>query len=625
MLVYSGSKNSFMADVENDVIADKISEQFRFYLFKPKEAEQRAWRNSMVYMYKVLNDDEIPDSSGISIEYNIPGTGKRVDFILTGTDSDHSEAVIIIELKQWEDCSAVLNQDGIVATYVGGGIRNVSHPSYQALCYADHIRDYNLTVQEENISIIPCAYLHNYLSRDNDPIKLPHYQVYLQQAPLFIRKETIQLREFIKKYIKYGDNKKLLYRIDNGKIRPSKSLQDTLASMMNGNPEFMLMDEQKVIYEAILSSVIANSEDRKQVFIVKGGPGTGKTVLAINLLVAINNNDLACHYVTKNSSPRDVFHRKLKGSFPTNRAKNLFQSSDNYVNSQKNSVTCLIVDEAHRLREKSGFMNNQGENQIKEIINSSVNSVFFIDEDQRVTLSDIGRQELIVKFANEAQADISIMELESQFRCNGSDGYLNWLDNLLDIRETANYGFDFNYDFQVFDDPNELFEIIKQKNSVNNKSRVVAGYCWEWVSRTRDESDVYDITMPEYGFNKSWNLNRNRSTWAIENDSIEQVGCIHTSQGLEFDYVGVIIGDDLRYENNQIVTDYKKRASTDASLKGIKTLIKKDEVFGLAEADLIIKNTYRTLMTRGMKGCYIFCTNKELSDYIKSKLNRYSI
>ncbi len=268
------------------------------------------------------------------------------------------------------------------------------------------------------------------------------------------------------------------------------------------------------------------------------------------------------------------------------------------------------------MNEKSGLFANMGENQVKEIINASNFSIFFIDENQKVTLKDIGSIDIIKKFANELGAGIKEVELESQFRCNGSDGYLAWLDNVLGIRETANYDMDdFQYDFRVIDDPNELKRLIEEKNKENNKSRLVAGYCWNWISEGKNKTDVHDIVIPEYNFEMSWNLG-NSQTWAIDQNSINEIGCIHTCQGLEFDYVGVIIGDDLRYENEQIVTDYTKRAKTDQSLKGINRM---NPITAKRVADILIKNTYRTLMTRGMKGCYVYCTNKELQEYIKTK------
>jgi hypothetical protein len=265
---------------------------------------------------------------------------------------------------------------------------------------------------------------------------------------------------------------------------------------------------------------------------------------------------------------------------------------------------------------------NKGENQIKEIINAAKFSVFFIDENQKVTLKDIGSEDLIKKYAKELGAGIYVYELDSQFRCNGSDGYVAWLDRVLEIRDTANLDIDgFDYDFRVLDNPNEVRQLIEEKNNINNKARIVAGYCWEWpTGKTRNDTNYHEIEIPEYNFGISWNLESGEA-FAIGQNSVKEAGCIHTVQGLEFDYVGVIIGDDIRYKNGHIVTDYTKRAKTDTSLNGIKKIaLEKGQEEANKIADNIIKNTYRTLMTRGMKGCYVYCTDKGMQEYLKNTL-----
>ena len=619
MLVYEGTKSEFLNDVLTGTITEKIHERYKKFFGKSGISQINSWNNSMTHMHVMLSDNEIPDNSGVAIEFNIPTTSKRIDFILSGYNQTKEPSVIIIELKQWNTCNTVEGKDGLVQTYIGGGLRETTHPSYQAWSYASLIKDYNETVWQSNIDIIPCAYLHNYSIKSNDPLVDEKYHEYLHEAPVFGKGDAIKLRDFIKQHVVYGDNRQLLYEIENGRIRPSKRLQDTLASMLQGNTEFIMIDEQKVIYEDIVKRVKRiKKDDAKQIYIIQGGPGTGKTVLAINLLVEFTQREMVCNYVTKNSAPRNVFYSRLKGQFKQNYVQNLFKGSGNYCETDSNTYDVLIVDEAHRLSEKSGLYANQGEHQIKEIINSSRLSIFFIDEDQRVTIKDVGDIDTIRKFAKEFDADISLVELESQFRCNGSTGYLSWIDNILDIKQTANYDFDFDYDFRVIDDPNELRNLI-QKNNDYNKARLVAGYCWDWLKTGKNRPDIYDIEIPEYDFKMSWNLG-NTSTWAIDRDSVNEVGCIHTSQGLEFDYIGVIIGDDIRYENGRIVTDYLKRARTDQSLKGIKKLAKVSEDEANLIADRIIKNTYRTLMTRGIKGCYVYCVDRKLQEYFKHRL-----
>ena len=208
----------------------------------------------------------------------------------------------------------------------------------------------------------------------------------------------------------------------------------------------------------------------------------------------------------------------------------------------------------------------------------------------------------------------------SQFRCNGSDGYLAWLDNVLDIRETANYDLEgIDYDIRICESPNEMRNLVIEKNKKTNSSRILAGYCWEWLKEEQNNTNHHDIKIGD--FEMSWNL-KNGEPFAVSDTSINEVGCIHTSQGLEFDYVGVIIGNDLRYENGKVVTDFTKRASTDQSLKGIKSLYKANPEEAKRRADEIIKNTYRTLLSRGMKGCYVYCTDKGMAEYLKRKLQK---
>ncbi|MEE3343555.1 MAG: DUF2075 domain-containing protein [Bacilli bacterium] len=625
MLVYEGIKKDFINDVDIGLIADKIRNKYIEKIKRrPSPPEFNSWKNSMQYMRGVLNDKDIPDNTGIAIEYNIPPTGCRIDFMISGYNKNKSN-VVIVELKQWDKATEVGKLDGVykVNTYTGGGLRDVNHPSYQAMTYANLIKDYNESVQLKNINIVPCAYLHNYYFDNDDTLLSDNYKEYTNIAPLFGHNDVIKLRDFIKRYIEDGDDGSILYEIDHGRIRPSKMLQDSLSKMLQGNKEFYMIDEQKIIYEYALSNAIDTvASNKKNVMIVRGGPGTGKSVLAINLLVEFNNRNMTCFYVTKNAAPRNVFSTKLRGDYTQTYINHLFQGSGNFVDEESNKLDVLIVDEAHRLNEKSGLFQNKGENQIKEIINASNFSIFFIDENQKVTLKDIGSEDLIKKYANELDAGIYTYELDSQFRCNGSDGYIAWLNNLLEIKETANFDIDgFDYDFKVFDNPNELRKAIEEKNKKNNKSRLVAGYCWNWISEGKNKTDIHDIVIPEYNFEISWNLGSS-TTWAIDKDSINEAGCIHTCQGLEFDYIGVIIGDDMRYENGHIITDYTKRAKTDQSLKGINKIVKeKGQEEANNIADLIIKNTYRTLMTRGMKGCYVYCTDDNLRKYINNIIN----
>lgn len=625
MIIYENTKGGFIDDIRNGFIADIIEESFhKKNLSHSNKAEFKAWSNSLMFMRNVLDDNGISDDCSLAIEYQIPLTSKRVDFLIAGRDDNNNNNIVVIELKQWENCTPTQRPD-IVYAFTGGAERAVCHPSYQAYSYAKIIENFNEDIYKENISLIPCAYLHNFKEQNRKNIEHEIYQEALKLAPCFLDHDTVKLRNFIKTYIKKKDNIDLLMKIENGKLKPAKALQDSLVSMLKGNKEFYLIDEQKVAYETVKKLVEKSLREsnkitglnQKYTIIIKGGPGTGKSVVAIQLLCDLIQKGYSANYVTKNSAPRNVYFSKLiQNDYKKKYIESLFRGSGSYISTPNNFFDCLIADEAHRLNAKSGMFQNLGENQIKEIIHSSKVSVFLIDENQKVTTKDIGSVQLIEQYAKEEGSIIysgDELNLISQFRCNGSNSYLTFLDHLLEINKSKDINFDIDYEVRLFNNPNKMREQLKIKNNINNKSRLLAGYCYDWITQKDRFSDIYDIEL-ENNFKAKWNFG-NTNTWAIDEDSFDQVGCIHTSQGLEFDYVGVIIGQDLRYENNKVITDYTKRAKTDASLKGIKT----NKNFILA--DEIIRNTYRTLLSRGQKGCYIYCEDKELLKHIGNLLN----
>jgi uncharacterized protein len=618
LIIYQASKSQFLHHALRDDIEDVMTRHYQSatgHGVGPSEVQ--AWKHSLLEMAKVLQDEEIPSDAAVAIEYQLPQTSKRIDFVIAGEDETSHSKVIIVELKQWST-SRRSEKDAIIWARRGGrsGEQEGPHPSYQAWSYAAYLQDFNSAVQEAPMSLQPCAYLHNH-PRDGE-IDHPHYREHIARAPLFLSRERSKLQAFIREHVRHGDRRGALYAIENGRIRPSKMLVESVAGMLQGKSEFVMIDDQKVVYESVLAAD-SLAEQKKQVVIVQGGPGTGKSVVALNLLAALLARKRNARYVSKNAAPRAVYEAKLTGTFTRTRISNLFSGSGAFVNDQQDTYDTLIVDEAHRLNEKSGLYRNLGDNQVKELIRSSRCTVFFVDDDQRVTIHDIGHTEELRRRAAEYGAQVTELELRSQFRCNGSDGYLAWLDHTLGVRETANRELDTReYDFRVFDDPKALHDLIELKNRANNRSRVVAGYCWKWPSKK--DPTAWDIDINEFGYQRRWNLDKDGSLWIVTPGSVEQVGCIHTCQGLELDYVGVIIGPDLAFRNGRIVADATKRASSDQSVRGLRAMLKRDPNGAAELATLIVKNTYRTLMTRGMKGCYVFCTDASLAEHLRSCL-----
>ncbi len=616
MIIYQANKNQFCNDILNNSIVENLKHKFHENLnYVPGESEVRSWQNSLMYMDKVLGDSSIPQDAGIAIEYNIPQTSKRIDFIITGLNQEDKSVAILIELKQWSQIE-LTEKDATVITILGKGKRETNHPSYQVWSYAAYLESFNEAIYNQGIELKPCAYLHNY--KEDGIINHPFYAFHIEKAPIFLQTDAQKLREFIKEHVKYGDKKNIMYQIENGRIRPSKSLADSLGKMVQGNQEFIMLDEQKTVYESAMFLVKNSSPERKNVLIVEGGPGTGKSVVAVNLLVDIIKGRRTAKYVSKNEAPRRVYEAKLTGILRKTEISNLFCGSAAFTNTLANTFDALIVDEAHRLIEKTRFT-PKGENQIKEIINASKCSIFFIDEDQKVHWQDIGEKEEIARWAEKLGANVQYLELSSQFRCAGSDGYMNWLDNVLGIRQTANYNLQgLNYDFKIFSTPDELRDAIYEKNAINNKARMVAGYCWDWISKYNKEA--YDFNFSPT-FKAKWNLSTDGMLWIMAPDSVKQIGCIHTCQGLEVDYIGVIIGEDFVVRSGEVMVNPSKHPIRDTTLHGFKEMARKEPEAAKDKAKRIIKNTYRTLMTRGMKGCYIYCVDKETEQYFREMLN----
>jgi DUF2075 family protein len=620
VIIYLETREEFLKHVREQRIEVEVRERYIAITgHKVAANEFRAWQNSLQCVGNVLQFEAIPRELGVAIEYSIHNTAKRIDLLLSGRNEAGDPAAVIMELKQWETVEPT-DLDGVVRTFLGKGPRETIHPSYQAMSYGALLRGFNTAVVEHRISLMPCAYLHN--CTDGSGITDARYHPYLEQAPVFLRHDNAAMAAFLSRCLHKGDRGRTIEKIRDGKAKPSRQLADAVEKMLKGNAEFVLIDEQKVVFEKALALARQLREGRHCVLLVQGGPGTGKSVVAVNLLSRLLGMGLNARYVSKNMAPRHVYRAKLTGSLTKGEYDNLFCGSACFVGCREGVYDVLIVDESHRLMTKTIYDKN-GENQVKEIIHASKLTVFFLDEDQRVTFDDIGSTAEIQKWCQFHEAELHRDMLPSQFRCSGSNGYLAWLDHTLGIRETANERLDpGSYDFRVFDDPVALHDCIRRANH-SNQARMVAGYCWNWASKYHPKD--WDIMIEPFGYRARWNLSKDGSVWIMKPGTVEEVGCIHTCQGLELETIGVIIGPDLAFRDGQVVSVPAARARSDQSLKGYKLGLKHKPQATRQKADAIIRNTYRTLMSRGTKSCWVFACDPELQAYLQHRLEGASV
>lgn len=618
MLIYDATKESFFDDVRKNKIADKIKENFILKgLSGGSDAEISSWSNSLNFMKNVLDTPNIPNDVHIAIEYKIPYSLKRIDFLVAGLDKNNLKTVIVIELKQWQKANDTDKQD-MVETFVGNKNREVLHPSYQALQYKYLLNSFNRELSEGKINCFSCSYLHN-MDKDKN-INLINIEIYkyVNECPIFFKQDYEKLQAKIVELTKNGKGKDIIYEIENGEIVPAKKLIDTVGNIINGNQEYLLIDSQKEVFSKILSKL----NNSNNVFIINGNPGTGKSVVAMNLLSELLNRKQKVVFSAPNASFRNVIRNSLQSHCKESKNKImidfLIKGSSTFYNLKRNTYDWIIVDEAHRLKGKGTYM-YKGESQIEDIIKSSKNTIFFVDENQVIRTNDIGTNKNIIETAKKMNKNVFYGNeyiLETQFRCSGANGYINAVDNVLQIKETANFYLNDNkdYEFVICDKPQDVQEMIESKirNGYKN-SKIVAGFAWEWNTKNNSLDDLvfnHDIVIGDWSI--PWNYNDPKMLWSIRDDGILQAGCIHTCQGLEFDYCGVIIGNDLKInKNNELLGDYENYKDN-AGKKGLKNNIE--------ELTKLIKNIYKVLLTRGQKGTYIYICDKDVREYFKKHI-----
>ncbi len=561
------------------------------------------------------------DDHGVIVEYELPSSSRRLDFMICGRDASHRDEAVIVELKQWSECEAT-EADGLVSTWVGGRNREVAHPSVQVGQYQQYLADTHSAFYEGDhpIQLGACSYLHNYEIRSNDVLMAPKFSDAIARYPVFGADGVDGLKDYLRGRVPAGKGEPVLTRIEQSRYRPSRKLMDYVADTIAGRGPWVLLDEQLVVFEKIRAAVAsAVTQGKRHVVLVRGGPGTGKSVLAINLLARFLGEGRTAHYATGSRAFTKTLW-KLVGS----RARPVLKYFNNYRKAMPGEIDALICDEAHRIRETSNDRftpkaKQSTEPQIRELLRAAKVAVFFIDDRQGVRPKEIGSTGYIKQHAADLKHDVSEFELEVQFRCSGSAGFVNWISNTLQIERTANQlwtGAE-AFDFRIFPTPESLDAAIRARAGGGITARLAAGYCWDWSAPSPDGTLVDDVVIGNW--RKPWNARPDSGRlargippadlWATDPGGIEQVGCIYTAQGFEVDYIGVIWGKDLAYDLDGRAWVGNKKESRDRSVKQSTDFL------------TLVKNTYRVLLSRGMKGCYVCFLDKDTERFVRSRMD----
>jgi hypothetical protein len=621
MQLYAGPTPHFVRDSFQNAIADKLALAFeQYHRYRPPQSEVQSWRNSLRAMSQALQDGDL-ERTNVVLEYQLPLTSRRLDCMVLGRSPERGPAAIVVELKQWED-AVVSDVEDCVLTWLGGRERETLHPSAQVAQYGQYLRDVHTAFQgSDAIDLDTCAYLHNAQRRKGAALLDPRYRSAIDRAPLYFGSDVDDLVDFLVDRVRDGDEGALLSRVTEGRFRPSRSLMNHVADMIEGSPVYTLLDEQLVVTNSVLRRVQrAYHEGGKAVVLVKGGPGTGKSVIAAHLVARLNR----LGYATQHATGSKAFTENLRKAVGR-RAREAFKYFNNYVHVDEDGLDVLVCDEAHRIRSTSNHRFTRKDRrstrtQIEELVRASRVSVFLLDDLQVVRPLEVGSSDLIRKEAARTGAELVEYDLEAQFRCQGSEAYVNWIDNTLDIRRTPEVIWDHSQpmDFQIMRSVEELESRILEKHDQGFSARLVAGYCWPWSKERAPGGQLHDDVVIG-SWKRPWNARPDMTRlapgipkanhWATDPAGIDQVGCVYTAQGFEFEYVGVIFGTDLRYDPTTAQWIGDPSRSHDSVVKRSKKAFLQ-----------LVKQTYRVLLTRGMKGCYVYFLDRDTEAFVRSRM-----
>lgn len=616
MKLYEGNIKDFKEKVLNNQIADLLAENFLKQIQrKVSDSEYRSWETSLRVLKDSLDNPELIENK-IVIEYRLPYSERRVDILLFGRSEDNKDTIIIIELKQWSNNNVRNCEiDGNVEVDYGNHNGQAAHPSLQVAGYVVDMTDFIKIFQEDkNTKLEGCAYCHNYHKGQDEVLYLQKFNEVIKKYPLFSKEDVKELGSYLKERLSSDSGIQLYNRFMNSNIRPSKKLMEHVGDMINNQQIFNLIDDQIAAYNAIIDRAKKQSKlHEKSVIIVKGGPGTGKSVIALEVMGELMSKGKVVFHATGSSAFTKNL-RKIVGK----RAEKFYKYFFNFTKLKENEIEVLICDEAHRIRKNSNdygvpYMFQSNNPQIEDLIRPAKLSVFFIDERQVVRPNEIGSVNLIKESAKKlgvSKENIFEFELKTQFRCSGSDSFLQWIEDVLGIRESELPFSLENSDmkFQIVNSPQELKDIIDERNKEKkNSARIVAGFCWDWHNPNPDGSLVKDVKIGD--FEMSWENKKDAWKWALGEEGMDQVGTIYTSQGFEFDYIGVIFSNDLIYNKTKKEWEAHPENSFDKMAK------RNNDKF--IEH---LKNVYRVLMSRAHKGVYVYFMDKDTEEYFRGRI-----
>ena len=583
---------------------------------RPAQSEVRSWERSL----PVLTADLMNAGLGgveILIEYRLPLTSKRADVVLAGKHPiTGANSYVVVELKQWSSAES-FEGDPVLVSVAGYG-HPVTHPAEQVRDYCEYLLDYTSILADRPESVRGIAYLHN--ATDYSVADLMAYQTN-PWGRMFTGQRRGEFIDYLKTLLAPDSGAEAADALLGSRIAPSKQLLALAAETVQKREMFVLLDEQKDAYNLVKHAVEkARRSNQKTAIVVSGGPGSGKSVIALSLMGELARQGRTVMHATGSRS-FTLTMRKVaaKGN---SRVGKEFKFFNQFMDAEPNDLDCLILDEAHRIRETSvnrytPKAQRTGRAQVDELLATARVPVFLLDEHQVVRPGELGSVADITAAAEAQGIAVHVVELEDQFRAGGSALYEKWVHRLLGLTPGGPVPWEgeTTFEIELFDRPAQLEEWLAGHQEGGYTARMAAGFCWPWSDPTADGWLVPDVEIGEW--RRPWNVKGDRSVggapvsalWATDPAGFGQVGCVYTAQGFEYDYAGVIFGPDMVRRGDHWVID--RAASRDPDLRKVK-LVSDEEV------EALIRNVYKVLLTRGMRAVGIYSTDAETRAFLKT-------
>src|SRR5688572_30705326 len=483
-------------------IAEKLRAEYTAQIgHRPSPNEVASWQNSLMALSMLVDQAELNDH-GVILEYQLGNTSRRLDAMLTGHAATSAENAVVVELKQWSDGSiGPSTADNCVELYVGKQVRRVLHPSVQVGGYQQWLLDNHSVFYETGaVALTAVSFLHNHQYDPAGELWADRHAEALHRNPLYTGDQSIELAEFLNHHLSAGEGTSVMSRVLESKYRPSRKLLEHTAAMIKAQSDFVLLDEQRVAFESVLAEARDGFHDaKKSVVLVQGGPGTGKSIIALHLVGELAKRG----YNAMHATGSKAFTENMRRVVGSRAGRSQFAYFNQFGNYDRNDIDVLILDEAHRLRSTSASRftpkaKRSDLAQVDELIAAAKTSVFFIDDLQGVRPNEVGDTALILEAAERNGAEASVFELDTQFRLAGSKAFLSWVDHTLGLDETANPIWDAEnepFDFQIVASVQQLDAMIRTMADEGHSARVTAGFTWRWSDPNPDGTLFPDVKV----------------------------------------------------------------------------------------------------------------------------------